>query len=385
MAERIRALQEQLQLLDHQSGTEAGGRILRLPLQIGQQKVRDAAILDPELLVPKAPILEIDGRGDCRADVGVDFPTLVQRRRQEIAVAAPVLPQQRADGRQGAMDVAIAQKKLGRPEGAGCEHHQFGILDAGHPLATVQAIELNPPAAADRLDPVDEMKRPDLDMEEVLRPVEIVEVERVPGRHRAADIAGAEMNTAALRRAVLVHIGFAGGLALVAILFIGPIRIEMDGKVELAKALGIARRDGGVAHQLHALCPLAGGNGLNLHDLRHPVVERLQAGVIYFRRPSGDEGGGRGLGRDIGVDVRATADRGSLRDGHVREQAQVEPAIIPLRALMAPQPGIFGAPREIILVPAPAAFKHQDTEPGLGKPEGRDRATEATTDHDCIE
>src|SRR5207342_3073263 len=113
----------------------------------------------------------------------------------------------------------IAQQKFRRTEGAGRQHEDLCVLGAGEAFAIDEAIEMDAPTLSVRFDLVDEMKRADLDVETVFGPVEIVEVERIPCPDGAAYVAGAEVNAASQRGAMLVDMGLAGGFAFCSVLF----------------------------------------------------------------------------------------------------------------------------------------------------------------------
>ena len=210
-----------------------------------------------------------------------------------------------------------------------------------------------------RLDPVDQVERADVGVVLVLGDVEVVSVESVLGQDVAADITVSEVNAGSLLLPVLVCEGGRAGLALGVVFLIGPVGVERDGQVEFLEAIAEAGGDGGVAHQLHPSRPLAVGNGLDVHEVGDCVIMGLQLLVIDLGAPALFEERAGCFAGDVGVDERAAATRGARGDRHSGKHAEVEPAVLGFRAVVAPEPPVLGLSGEVGLIPAPAALEDE--------------------------
>ena len=103
-------------------------------------EIGQSAILDEELLAVDRAVEQVDRRGDRRTARRFHLAHRMERRRQEVAVAAPVAAKERADVRQAAMHVAALQQKLGRPQRARGENHDAACDAAGGQPAAGNAI-----------------------------------------------------------------------------------------------------------------------------------------------------------------------------------------------------------------------------------------------------
>src|SRR3569833_4221011 len=74
------------------------------------KQVREAAILDPERLPALTAIEKITGGRDGGADRRIDRAISVERRRQKIAIRAPVMSQIRADVGEGLRELTAPEQ-----------------------------------------------------------------------------------------------------------------------------------------------------------------------------------------------------------------------------------------------------------------------------------
>ena len=370
---------------DHEHEECLHARVGRLGRRdpVGDQ-VGQPAVLDPERLSTLAAIQEIDGAGDGWPLGGLHLAGGVERRRQEIAVAAPVVAEPSAHIGQRARHVAAAQQHLGRGHRSRGKHHQARLRGAWDPAPPLEAIVADLVAASGRLDVGDEVQRPHVGAL-ALGERQVVAVERVPGVDLAADVAIAEMHAGALLHALRIGEALAvahvegGGARIV------PFAIEGHGELELLEAASRADGLGAVAHELHLLRPLVVRHGLHVHHAPDRCVVRRHRLPGDLGRPAAIEDELIRHRRDVGVDQRAAAHRGALGHRHMLEDAQVEPAVPALGSLVAPPPRIGVLARVGLGVPASAALEHQHAVAGLCQPARAHRAAKTAADDDCVE
>ena len=227
------------------------------------------------------------------------------------------------------------------------------------------------------------MQRPDLGGG-ILRRRQVIEIEGVLGMDRAADVAIAAMDAGALFAALRVDPARRPALGVRVVALVGPVLGEGDGERQLAEPLAMTSRRGRLAHQPEAAGQLAVGQLLHANHPAGLMVVGLQCGVGNLRRPALVEDMGRRLDADVGVDQRAAADAGPLNDRHALENLEVDPTVLALGRLVAPDPGITRLARVISLGPAATALQHQHPTALLGEAAGHDRATEAAADDDDV-
>ena len=253
----------------------------------------------------------------------------------------------------------------------------------GADRAAVDPVQVDGPAVGRRLDRADERERPDVDAVR-LRQGEVVEVQRVAGEDRAADVALAEVDA----RPLLAALGVgepAGARRVLGVRVVArPGRVEGHRQLELPEPVAVAGRRGGLGHQRGPRRPLASRHRLDVHRPRDGLVVREQLLVGDLGRPAGLEGRRVGLHADVGVDQRSAADRGALGDGHPPEHPEVQPAVALLRVELVPQPRIAGLARERGRVPAAPALEDHHAIARLGEAAGRDRAAEPRADDDGV-
>ena len=377
---------------ERQEGLHAGVGSGGMRQPVGNH-VGEAAVLDPELALVRLAVEEVDGAGDGRPLGRLHPARGVERGRQEVAVAAPAVAEARAQLRQGARHIPTMQHQLGGAHRSRRYDHQPGGRGAGLAAALVEVVEADLVAALGRLDAGHQMQGADLRLV-ALGDGEVVAIQRVARLHVAADVAVAQMHAGALLDAVLVGEGAAeariDGRATVGSV-VGPVWIEGDGDVHLLEAVAGADGVGGLAHQLHAQGPLVIRHLLHVHDVAHPGIVRRHRVPGDLGGPAPVENGSVRRGRDVGVDHRASADRGTGQYRHMLEDAQVEPAVPQLGRFLAEPPRIgvlarvFRGAVLTLVIPAPTALEHQHAHAGLGQPTCADRAAKAAADDDCVE
>ena len=178
------------------------------------------------------------------------------------------------------------------------------------------------------LDVAHQVQRPHL-RAMLLRPGEVVAVERVLCVDVAADVAVAQMDAGALLDALGVDERLALGQRCAG----RPGRRSSPDRTRPpARAAGTGRPRRSLRRpsfiSFMRSRPLIVGHLLHVHELGRPcrsaassssyVISAGQAGLEHVLG---------GLARDVGVDERAAAHRRALRDRHVGEQPEIEPAV----------------------------------------------------------
>jgi hypothetical protein len=193
------------------------------------------------------------------------------------------------------------------------------------------------------------------------------------------------MHAGALFGAVCIRLGDGCGGAVRKVFGVGPIGIEVHGDFERAESIGEAGLHGCFLHQLHPRRPLCLRHLLDVHHFFDEVVVRLEIGIANLGRPSMFEGAFGRLRRDVRVDVRAAADRCTLRDRHVRKAPQVEPPRALLGMALIPQPLIGGLTWIVVFVPAPAALEDEHASSVFRETARRYRTAKPAADDDRVE
>src|SRR5690606_38113926 len=106
---------------------------------------------------------------------------------------------------------------------------------------------------------------------------------------------------------------------------------------------------------------------LRAEHVPYARVIGLQACVVDFGWPTRIEGGLRRVDGNVGIDERAAANPGALRDPHLVEEAQIDPAVLCLRLVRVPYPGVPDVARICFRCPAPAAFKNEHPPPSRSR------------------
>ena len=218
----------------------------------------------------------------------------------------------------------------------------------------------------------------------LLRAGQVVEVERVPRPGRAADVALAQMDARALHPALRVHEGARAAEGVGIRQVVPPVLVEAHRQLQRTEPVTPPRGGCRILHQPRALGPLRQRHPLDVQHGAGGLVVRLQLGVRDFRRPAAVEGVAARLDRDVRVDERSAADAGALHHAHVREHAQVEPAVLLFGMLHVEEPGIVRLPRKRLRRPAPAAFEHDHPRARLGQTAREHCASKSAADDDDI-
>src|SRR5204863_3481093 len=103
------------------------------------QHIREAAVLDEELLAMLGAVEKVERAADRRPPRRRDRATGVHRRREKIGVRTPVSPEVTADRWQRVVLITAAKQKLRRAERAGGEHHDASRLAASPSSARVES------------------------------------------------------------------------------------------------------------------------------------------------------------------------------------------------------------------------------------------------------
>src|SRR5215813_693399 len=266
--------------------------------QASHDLVGKPPVLDDELAtllvrlveVIRVTLKEIDRSGNCDASPRVEcLAKEVERRGQEITIAAPVLAEKIADRGERTELLLAAEEELGRAEGAR-RHNDDAAGDAVTLEAAVHdLVELNSIAITCRGDATHEAPRPDASAV-LLSLEEVVLVQGILGAHITADVAVREMCARSLPGLALVPLAERPSRIRALRGLVRELRIEPHGDRHSAKACCPAVVGGALAHQLDPLRPLLLGDRLELEHLGHPIVIASELREVDFRRPALVEG-----------------------------------------------------------------------------------------------
>src|SRR5215470_2720849 len=186
-----------------------GTRSSQVPDQGTNGLIREASVLDVELestwrRVRGSVVEELHVARKGEAASGIHpLAEELKGRCQHVAVAAPVLPEECAQLRKGAVLLLAPEQQLGRAERARGHDHETARDVSRMEAAFSDPIEIDSIAPAVRRDRPDQMKWPHL-RATLLRDEQIVLVQGVPGAHVTSEIAVAQLGTGALPGAVAV-------------------------------------------------------------------------------------------------------------------------------------------------------------------------------------
>jgi hypothetical protein len=213
---------------------------------------------------------------------------------------------------------------------------------------------------------------------------DVGEVERVSRFDRAADVTLPQVHAGPL----LLPLGIDEALRVRVIVGIRqavtPRRVERDCKIEPFEFVGPSQISRSLVYHARPFRPLP---VLDRLVAQHPLDARVvgvKVGESDLGRPAVVKRRLLGVDRDVGVDERSAADVGPLHHRHVREHAEVEPAVAELRVSVVPQPEVPRLARVLMDLPSPATLEDEHAIAVLCGPRRNDGAAESAADHDCI-
>ena len=188
----------------------------------------------------------------------------------------------------------------------------------------------------------------------------VVEVERVPGFDRTADVALAQMDARALLLTQSVGEAFRVRVVMRIRQAVVPVPVEGDRQIERLEFVGPSKICRPLVDQTGPRRPLRNRHRLVAEHGLHSSVIGLKIVPLDLRGPAALKSGLLGVDGDVGVNERPPADARPLHDGHVREHAEVEPAVGERGMAIVPQPRVARLARVVLDLPAAAALEDED-------------------------